>query len=122
MWILTMILKILLLSVAIFIVSQVLPKIKIKNFGTAVTVAVVLSVINFFIGWLLRLLAFPLNFITFGLFNFVIFAFLLWITDLLIEDMCLHGIRVIRGDSVSQKTDRAVPTSIYHGTCSIDTF
>jgi putative membrane protein len=92
MWILTIILKVLLLSVAIFIVAQVLPKIKIKNFGTAITVAVVLSIINFLIGWLLRLLAFPLNFITFGLFNFVIFAFLLWITDLLIEDFEIKGL------------------------------
>lgn len=92
MWILTIILKVLLLSVTIFIVAQVLPKIKIKNFGTAITVAVVLSIINILIGWLLRLLAFPLNFITFGLFNFVIFAFLLWITDQLVEDFEIKGL------------------------------
>jgi putative membrane protein len=92
MWILTIILKVLLLSVTIFIVAQVLPKIKIKNFGTAITVAVVLSIINILIGWLLRLLAFPLNFITFGLFNFVIFAFLLWITDQLVEDFDIKGL------------------------------
>jgi putative membrane protein len=92
MWILTIILKVLVLSVTIFIVAQVLPKIKIKNFGTAITVALVLSIINILIGWLLRLLAFPLNFITFGLFNFVIFAFLLWITDQLVEDFEIKGL------------------------------
>ncbi len=86
MGILTIILKVLLLSVAVFIVSQLLPNIKIKNFVTAITVALVFSIINFLLGWLLRLLAFPINFITFGLFNFIIFAFLLWITDRLIDD------------------------------------
>ena len=92
MGILTIILKVALLSVAVFIVAQALPNIRIKSFGTAITVAVVLSVINFLFGWLLRLLAFPINFITFGLFNFVIFAFLLWITDLLIEDFKIKGL------------------------------
>ena len=92
MGILTIILKIVLLSVAVFIVAQALPNIRIKNFRTAIIVAVVLSIINFLFGWLLSLIAFPINFITFGLFNFVIFAFLLWITDLLIKNFEIKGL------------------------------
>jgi len=41
------ILNILILSVAIFIVAKILPKIHIKSFGTAIIVAIVYSIINF---------------------------------------------------------------------------
>jgi len=81
-----MILNISLLSITIFCVAKLLPSIHIKGFFTAITVAVVYSIINFIFGWLLLLLTFPLVFITFGLFKFVINAFLLWITDKIIDD------------------------------------
>ncbi len=82
----------LLLSAAIFIVSSILPGIRIKHFGTALMVALVYSVINFFTGWLLVLISLPFIIITFGLFKFVINAFLLWITDKMIEDFEINSI------------------------------
>jgi putative membrane protein len=87
----TIIWHLLLLTVTIFIVAQVIPNIRIKNFGTAFIVALVYSVINLLVGWLLVWITFPLMFITFGLFKFVINAFLLWITDLLIDDFEIKG-------------------------------
>ena len=80
------ILNILILSVAIFAVAKFLPGIRIKSFGTAIVVAIVYSIINFLLGWLFTLLSLPFIIITFGLFKFVVNAFLLWITDQLIED------------------------------------
>lgn len=80
-----MIINVLILSVAIFLVSQILPGVRIKGYLTAVVVAVVYSVINFFFGWLFTLLTLPLVIITFGLFKLVINAFMLWITDKMIE-------------------------------------
>jgi len=67
-------------------VAKILPGIHIKNFGTAVLVALIYSVINFLLGRILFFLAFPVIFITFGLFIFIIDAFLLWLTDKMIED------------------------------------
>jgi putative membrane protein len=87
-----MVVNILILSVAVFIVSKILPGIRIKSFITAIIVAVVYSIINFFLGWLLVVLAFPFIIITFGLFKFVINAFLLWITDKLLEDFEIKGV------------------------------
>ncbi len=55
-------------------------------------VAVVYSTINYLTGWLFMLLAFPLMIVTFGLFKFVINAFLLWITDKLMEDFEINSI------------------------------
>lgn len=78
--------NILLLSVAIFAVAKWLPNMRIKSFVTAIIVAVVYSIINFFTGWLLILLSLPAIILTLGLFTFVINAVLLWVTDQLIED------------------------------------
>ncbi len=83
--------NILLLSVTVFVVAKMLPNIRIKSFLTAVVVAVVYSIINFFVGWLLVLLSLPVMIITFGLFTFVINAILLWVTDQLIEDFEIKG-------------------------------
>jgi putative membrane protein len=82
----------LLLSVAVFLVAQLLPGIRLKNFGTAVIVAVVYSLISYLLGSILLFLALPFMIITFGLFKFVINAFLLWITDKLVDDFEIDGI------------------------------
>lgn len=86
------IVNILILSVAVFLVSSLLPGIKIKNFVTAIMVALVYSIINFLTGWLLAILTLPFIIITFGLFKFVINAFLLWLTDKLLEDFEIKDI------------------------------
>jgi putative membrane protein len=84
--------NILLLSVAIFLVAKILPGIHLKSFGTSIIVAIIYSVINYLIGWLLILLTLPFVIITFGFFKFIINAFLLWITDKLIDDFEIDGI------------------------------
>lgn len=81
-----MIFNLILLSCSVFIVANVLPGIYIKNYWTALIVAVVYSVVSFMFGWLLMILSLPFMIITFGLFKFVINAFLLFITDKLIDD------------------------------------
>ncbi len=83
--------NIIILSAAIFVVAQLMPDIKVKTFGTAIIVAIVYSVINILFGWLLTLITLPLMIITFGLFKFVINAFLLWITNILVEDFQIKG-------------------------------
>ena len=87
----TVIWNFILLSAAIFVVAQLLPTIRIKNYVTALWVALVYSLINLAVGWLLVFLAFPLIIVTFGLFKFVINAFLLWMTDQVTEDFEIEG-------------------------------
>ncbi len=87
----TIILSLLFKSLAVFIVAKMLPGIQIKNFGTAVLVALVYSMINFILGKILFFFAFPMILITFGLFVFIIDAFLLWITDKIIEDFEINN-------------------------------
>ncbi len=86
-----LILDILLLSVAIFIVAQLLPGVRVKDFGTAVVVAVVYSVIHYLLFRILVFLALPFVLLTFGLFVFVINALLLWLTAKLVSDFKVSG-------------------------------
>ncbi|WP_320040131.1 phage holin family protein [uncultured Desulfobacter sp.] len=81
-----MLINLLILSVAVFLVANFLPGIQVKHFGTAVIVAIVYSLVNFFFGWLLIILSLPFIVITFGLFKLVINAVLLWITDKMLDD------------------------------------
>jgi len=81
-----MILNLLILTVTVFIVANVLPGIRMKNVFTALVVALVYSLVSFFMGWLLIFLTLPFMIITFGLFKLVINAFLLFITDKLVDD------------------------------------
>ncbi len=87
----SIVIGLLLKSLAVFMVAKMLPGIHIKNFGTAILVAVIYSVINFILGKILFFFAFPMILVTFGLFVFIIDAFLLWITDKMIEDFEINN-------------------------------
>ena len=49
-----------------------LPGISVENFAFAMLIALVLTVVNLFIKPLLKLIAFPINLVSLGLFNLVI--------------------------------------------------
>ena len=91
MGLMNMLLNWLILAVAIFLIAQLFPTIHVKNFGTAILVAVVYSLVNFVLGWFFMLLSFPFLILTFGLFKFVINAIMLWITDKMIDDFRIDG-------------------------------
>ena len=86
-----LIFHIILLTLSIMMVAAVLPGMKVKDLGTSFKVAIVYSIVNFLIGWILTFLSFPLIILSFGLFIFVINGFLLWITNALLEDFEIEG-------------------------------
>lgn len=81
----------LLLAFSVFLVARLLPAIHIKHFGTAVIVAIVYSLVNFFLGWFFFLLSLPFIILTFGLFKVIVNAILLWITDKIVKDFRIDG-------------------------------
>jgi putative membrane protein len=56
---------------------------RVDNFGTAIVAAVAVGIVNAIIRPILRLLAFPITLLTFGLFTFVINGFTLWLASYL---------------------------------------
>jgi putative membrane protein len=63
------IINLLISAVVIFIIAYIMPSVTIKNFGTAIIVAILIGLLNATIGFLIRL---PLNILTLGLLSFVV--------------------------------------------------
>ncbi len=63
------ILQLLLNAAVLLLAAKIMPSVKIKSFGTAVGVALVIGILNATIGFLLRL---PLNLLTLGLLSFFV--------------------------------------------------
>jgi putative membrane protein len=85
-------LKLLILSGAIWLTAWLLPNVNVRGgFWTYVWIAVLFSLVNMFIGPILHLLALPLTIVTFGLFALVVNAGLVGITAWLSKDFNIHG-------------------------------
>ena len=89
--ILNWIIHLIILSVSVLLVTYILPGVRVKNFGTAVVVALFYGLFKFFLTGILTILSLPLIVITLGLFYFVINAFLLWITSKVVEGFEVKG-------------------------------
>ena len=85
------------LAFTILLLARFVPGVRVNSIGTAVIVAVVFSVLNFFLGWLLRAALFVPALLTLGiLFLFVPFivnTVLLWLTDKLIASFEIRSMR-----------------------------
>jgi len=66
---------------AVFLADYFLEGIYIKDFKTAIIVALVLGILNTFLKPILELLAFPLNLLTLGLFRLLINGFIVFLVS-----------------------------------------
>lgn len=64
-------------SLIIIFTAWIIPGISVENFFSAMLVCIIIALINAFIKPVLMLISLPINFLTLGLFSFVINAFLL---------------------------------------------
>jgi putative membrane protein len=95
MWFVEFLLSWLVLAFAVWATAAILPKVHIKSFGSAVWVAALFGVLNFFLGWLLFAvftigtlgLAWLLAFIT----RWIINAILLKLTDAMTDSLKIEG-------------------------------
>ena len=86
-----MIKTLLLNSIVIFAGSYLVRGVQLKNYWTALGVAVVLAILNLLIRPFIVLLTLPLNILTLGLFTLVINAWILMIADKMIDGFSLDG-------------------------------
>jgi len=91
---LRLIIEVLLTSGLLYALATVLPGVRLKSLGTALTVVLVYGLLNYFLFWLIALIAFIPMLLSFGLFGLVINASLLWLTDKLIDDFEIDSIRM----------------------------
>lgn len=64
----------------ILLLSNILPGFKVSTIWAATMLIVVLTLLNWTLGVILKFFTFPLNFLSFGLLGFLINLFVLWIS------------------------------------------
>lgn len=85
------IIQILIIAVAVIITALILPGIKIKSFGSAVILAIVLSLLNYFVTPVMVFLSIPITIVTFGLFLFVINALIIMLAGAIVSGFKVEG-------------------------------
>ncbi|WJF90483.1 phage holin family protein [Paraburkholderia bonniea] len=78
-------------AVALLAITHIVPSIHIRNFGTAVLVAIVLGLINTAIRPVLFALEFPVTLLTLGLFVLVVNALCFWLCASLLKGFEVSG-------------------------------
>jgi len=63
-----------------------------NTYVSALIFAIILSVVNLFLGNLLRAVGLPLTVITLGLFSFIVTLIVIWVTDSLYDGISIDGI------------------------------
>lgn len=86
-----MIYSILINSVAVYLTASILRGIHLKNFMSAIGVAILLALVNAFIKPVIVFLTLPLTIVTLGLFILVINALLLMLIDALMESFRIES-------------------------------
>ncbi|HJW70481.1 MAG TPA: phage holin family protein [Candidatus Binatia bacterium] len=81
----------LLSALSLFVVGHLIPGFQVSGFGTALLAALVLGFLNATLGAVLAVLTLPLTLVTFGLFHFVIMAFLIWIVTAVVPGFHVTG-------------------------------
>ena len=65
-------------AVTLLLISQYIPGILVDSFYTALIVAVIWGILGLTVRPILKVLTFPINLLTFGLFSFVLNALIFW--------------------------------------------
>lgn len=80
------ILSILLNAISLLIVSEIFTSFHVEGFMTALLASIVLGLLNFIVRPILAFFAFPITFLTLGLFMFVINAIILMIAQSIFDE------------------------------------
>ncbi|HTX35585.1 MAG TPA: phage holin family protein [Bryobacteraceae bacterium] len=78
-------------AAALWIVAQILPGLRLRDFGAAMLAVVIIAVVNATVGPVVKFFAFPFTLITLGLFLLVINAALLKLSSLFTPGFEVHG-------------------------------
>ncbi len=87
----TLVIKWLIYSLAIFLVSKIIPGIHIDSAQTALFAGAALGLLNVLVRPVLRVLTFPINLITLGLFGLVLNVLLFWSAAYFVEGYEISG-------------------------------
>jgi len=85
------IIEILLMGLAFFIGARIVPGVHIDGYGSAIIASILIALANATIGFILRLLTFPVNFLTLGLVSFIITVLMVLLVDNMMTSFSTSG-------------------------------
>jgi putative membrane protein len=85
------IVEILLMGLAVLIGAYIVPGVHVDGYGTAIIAAVLIALANATIGFILRVLTFPVNFLTLGLVSFIITILMILLVDKMMSGFNTSG-------------------------------
>lgn len=86
-----LIIEFLLMGLAVALAAYLIPGVTVDGFWAALIAAVLISLANATIGTILRILTFPINFLTLGLMSFIITVLMVLLVDSLMETFNTQG-------------------------------
>lgn len=86
-----LIIQILLMGAAVAIAAYLLPGVSVDSFWSAIIAGVLIALANATIGTILRILTFPINFLTLGLMSFIITVLMVLLVDNLMASFNTQG-------------------------------
>ena len=87
----TMILRWIAYSLAIMLIAWIIPGISVSSFLAALLVIVIMGLINIFVRPILTFITLPINFLTLGLFTFVLNALLFMLAGYIAPGFSVNG-------------------------------
>ena len=85
------IIEFLLTGLAILVIAYILPGVDVKSYKTALWVAFLIGLLDATLGWIMRILAWPFNWLTFGILYFIIYVVVILIVDKLVTNFSIKG-------------------------------
>lgn len=85
-------LKLLLTAVAVIVLANILPGVRVDSYGTAIIVAVTIAILNMFVRPILVVFTLPVTILTLGLFLFIINALIILLAGKLVTGFYVSGL------------------------------
>lgn len=86
-----LIIEVLLMGLAVFIGARLVPGVSVEGYGTAIIAALLIALANATIGFILRVLTFPVNFLTLGLISFIISVLMIILVSNIMSGFTVTG-------------------------------
>ena len=86
-----LIIEILLTGLAFYLGAKLIPGVEVAGYGSAIIAAILIALANATIGFILRILTFPVNFLTLGLVSFIITVLMILLVDNLMSSFNTSG-------------------------------
>ena len=86
-----LIIEILLMGAAVAIAAYLLPGVSVDSYWSALIAGILIALANATIGTILRILTFPINFLTLGLISFIITVLMVLMVDSLMTSFNTDG-------------------------------